>query len=189
MKELWTSLRMILVLTLLLGLGYPLAVTVFSQALFYEKANGGILTHENRAVGAALIAQKFEGLGYFWPRPSVIDFNPLPSGGSNQGQASAALKLQFEERRGRLQKTSAEVAPQDLLFASGSGLDPHVSVAAARYQVARVAQSRGLSLDALNALVDKHSEPRQLGFLGEPRVNVLLLNLALDKISKEPVSE
>jgi K+-transporting ATPase ATPase C chain len=134
-------------------------------------------------VGSELLAQKFASERYFWPRPSAIDYNTLSSGGSNLGQASAALKKAYDERRAALAAAhpGAGDPPQELLFASGSGLDPHIRPSSAEYQVARVAKARGLEPSAVRALAIEAREGRQLGVFGEPRVNVLKLNLALDR--------
>lgn len=177
-KQIMPALRMLLVLTLLTGVIYPLLVTVFAQAFFSRKAGGSLIEHDGRVVGSSLIAQKFEKEGYFHPRPSAVDFNPLPSGGSNLGPTSAKLKAQFA--------AAAPGTPQDLIFASASGLDPDISPEAARFQIPRIAQARGLAPEALHHLIDEQTQGLQLGFLGEPRVNVLRLNLALDRAGGAP---
>jgi potassium-transporting ATPase KdpC subunit len=184
MKHIFPAFRMLLFMTFLTGLAYPLAMTAVSQLLFKDKANGSLLERGGHAVGSEFVAQKFESAKYFWSRPSGGDYNPLPSGGTNLGQTSEALKKQVDERTAKLQAAhGAETPiPQDLLFASSSGLDPHISPEAALYQVSRVATARGLSLEQVKSLVNQHVEGRQIGFLGEPRVNVLQLNLALDRL-------
>ncbi|HEY8269641.1 MAG TPA: potassium-transporting ATPase subunit KdpC [Pseudobdellovibrionaceae bacterium] len=186
MKYFLPSLRMLLFMTVLTGMIYPLAITGISQILFKEKANGQIISKNGISIGSELIAQKFESERYFWPRPSGVDFNSLPSGGSNLGQASSGLKKAVDERFQKLKSAHPDAGepPQDLLFASGSGLDPHISPEAARYQVARVAKARVMQIEDLVALVDKVTEGRQWGILGEPRVNVLKLNLILDQIKQ-----
>lgn len=183
MKHVMASIRMLVFLTILTGVVYPLLVTAIGQSLFKSDANGSQLRRSEALIGSAHIGQKFDGEKYFWPRPSAVDYNPLPSGGSNQGQASAALKAAYDERAAKLKAahSSQGEPPQDLLFASGSGLDPHISPDAAMYQVERVAKARNMDPQAVRRLVSKIQEGRQFGFLGEPRVNVLLLNLALDQ--------
>ena len=178
MKSTLTSIRMLLALTLLTGLAYPLAVSGLAKGLFPAQAEGSLIP----GLGSRLIAQKFVSEKYFWPRPSAADDNASSSGGSNFGPTSAALKKAVDERRAALNKAhpgQGEI-PEDLLFASGSGLDPHISPAAARYQMARVAKARKLDPAKVAALVEGRVEAPQFGVFGEARVNVLELNLALD---------
>jgi potassium-transporting ATPase KdpC subunit len=181
------ALVILALLTLLTGVVYPLAVTAVAQAAFPQQANGSLVSAGGQVVGSALIGQANADPRYFWPRPSAIDYNPLPSGGSNQGPTSAALQKAVADRAAQLRAAHHLLAdaplPPDLLFASGSGLDPHISPEAARLQIDRVAQARQFTAAqraALAALVERAVEPPQLGLLGQPRVNVLLLNLALD---------
>lgn len=169
MKSLITSIRFMLVMTVLTGLIYPLSMTVISQLLFPEKANGKL----------ELIAQKFTQEKYFWSRPSAIDYNPMPSGGTNLGPISQDLLAKVNERK-------AIGATDDLLFASGSGLDPQISPKNAYNQIPRVAKARGVKEETLRDIVRSHIEGRQFGFLGEERVNVLTLNLALDERQNSP---
>lgn len=176
-------------MTIILGIVYPLVITGITQAIFPHRANGSLLVTDGKVIGSALIGQKFESERYFWPRPSAIDYNPLPSGGSNLGPTSAELQRQIESRRSMLLKAHAlserTIIPLDLLFASGSGLDPHISPEAARFQVNHVARARGFDADGENELyklIDRHIEPRVLQIFGEPRINVLKLNLALDSL-------
>ncbi|AGH94877.1 potassium-transporting ATPase subunit KdpC [Pseudobdellovibrio exovorus] len=185
MKAIMNSIRITLFLMLVLGLAYPLVVTGVAQLAFNEKANGSLIYDGDQLRGSMLIAQNFEKPEYFWPRPSVISFNPLPSGGSNLGTTSAALQQTVQERREKLQAahTGMGAPPQHLLFASSSGLDPHVSVEAVQYQVQRVALAREQSIEDIQKLVSSHIERRQFGILGEETVNVLALNLALDKMT------
>lgn len=178
MKTILQSLRIYLVLTLLTGILYPLAMTGVAQLLFPKQANGSRIFENSKLVGSDLLVQKFESPRYFWPRPSSADYATVPSGASNKGPTSADLKKSIDERRGKVGKD----APVDLLTASGSGLDPHISPEAARLQLARVAAARNMSIQKVTTLVDQAIEPPQLGFLGEPRVNVLKLNLALDRL-------
>lgn len=182
MKHWIISLRILFFMTVVLGLTYPLAMTAISQMAFPQQAAGSPLERGGQVIGSALVAQNFEKPPYFWPRPSAVNFNPLPSGGSNLSPASQALKKVVEERRAKLKTSHPNQGepPQDLLFASGSGLDPEISVAAAEYQAERVALARGMEIDKVNQLIQAHTHGRQWGFLGEPRVHVLRLNLALD---------
>jgi K+-transporting ATPase ATPase C chain len=178
MNHLMPAIRTYIVLTLLLGLIYPVAITGLGQALFAKRARGSLIEIEGKVVGSSLIAQKFEMPKYFWPRPSSIDFNPLASGGSNLGPTSQALK---DAVQGRQAKLGALPAPQGLLFASASGLDPHIDLDSAIYQIPRIAQARGMPVEEVRSTVLSQLEKRDLGFLGEERVNVLKLNLALDQ--------
>lgn len=178
------AFRLLIVLTVLTGVAYPLAMIGIGQALFKDKVNGAIVKRGDTVVGSKLIAQAFRQDRYFWPRPSAVDFNPIPSGASNLGPTAKKLKEQFDARAKAYHAPAASI-PQDLLFASGSGLDPHISPAAAHYQVDRVAAAREISETGkarIHGLIDSNLEHRQLGFLGEPRVNVLLLNLKLDEM-------
>ncbi len=165
MKTILQSLRVLLVLTVLTGIAYPLVVTGIARIAFHDPSHH-----------SALLAQKTESPPYFWPRPSASDYATIPSGASNKGPTSADLVKSIAERREKFGKD----APDELLTASGSGLDPHLSPAAAKYQAPRIAAERKLALEKVVALVDQLTEGPQLGFLGEPRVNVLALNLALD---------
>lgn len=170
------SLRAIVTLTVLTSVIYPLFVTIIAQTAFPFEANGSLVKRNDRIVGSALLAQNFTDGRYFWPRPSAGDYGTIPSGASNQGFTSKKLQMQIVERRRAL----GDGAPSDLLAASGSGLDPHISPEAARFQAARVAAARGMTIDAVMAIVDQMTEPPQFGLLGTARVNVLQLNLALD---------
>jgi K+-transporting ATPase ATPase C chain len=183
MKHIGPAIRMLLFMTILTGVVYPLVVTAVSQALFHQQAEGSLVRRGDVILGSKLVALAFTSPKYFWPRPSAASFNPLPSSGSNLGPISADLKKAVDERRAKLQAAHPEGGepPQDLLFASGSGLDPEISPAAAHYQVIRVAQARGMDASQVTGLVAKFTEGRQLGLFGEPRVNVLALNIALDE--------
>jgi K+-transporting ATPase ATPase C chain len=178
MKTLGQALRVYLVLTLLTGVVYPLAITGVAQLLFRKQANGSAVGANGKLIGSDLLAQKFESPRYFWPRPSATDFATVASGASNKGPTSFELKKAIEERRARF---GAE-APADLITASGSGLDPDISPEAAHSQIGRVAAARGIATARVAKLVGDSVEPPQFGFLGEPRVNVLRLNLALDQL-------
>jgi len=178
MKTILQSLRIYLVLTLLTGILYPLAMTGIAQLLFPKQANGSRIVWNDKLIGSELMAQKFESARYFWPRPSGADYATVPSGASNKGPTSADLKKSIEERRAEF----GSDAPVDLLTASGSGLDPHITPEAAHSQISRVAAARNLPTQKISALVDQTIEPPQFGFLGEPRVNVVRLNQALDQL-------
>ena len=186
LRLLLQSLRLTLLFTVLTGALYPLLVTGVAQLLFPRRANGSLVHREGRAVGSELLAQKFESPRYFHPRPSACDFATVPSGASNLGPTSAVLQSNVAARAAAFRRDHGvpndAPVPSDLLFASGSGLDPHISPEAARAQVGRVAAARGLDSRHVAALVDRFVEPPQLGFLGEPRVNVLQLNLAVDNL-------
>jgi K+-transporting ATPase ATPase C chain len=179
------ALVMFAVLSALTGLAYPLVVTGVAQAAFPAQAAGSLLLHNGKPVGSSLIGQTFSDPTHFWGRPSAT--GPMPnnasnSGGSNLGPSNPALA---DAVRGRIEALRAAdpgntaPVPVDLVTASGSGLDPHISVAGARFQAARVARARKLPVAQVQQLIDQHTEGRWLGFLGEPRVNVLQLNLAL----------
>jgi K+-transporting ATPase ATPase C chain len=177
---------MLLILSLLTGLVYPLLTTVAAQALFPAQAGGSLILRDGKPVGSALIGQSFSEPKYFWGRLSAtgpVPYNAAASSGSNYGPLHPAL---LDAAKARLQALkdadpeSTAPVPVDLITASGSGLDPEISLAAAQYQRDRVAQARGLAPDQVQALIDAHAASRWLGFLGEPRVNVLALNLALD---------
>jgi K+-transporting ATPase ATPase C chain len=179
------SIRALIVFTLITGIAYPLAVTGIAQAAFKSQANGSLILQNGKVAGSSLIGQPFSDPKYFWSRPSAtspMPYNGASSSGSNQGPTNPALKEAVE---GRIKDLGGKTpVPADLGTASGSGLDPHISPAAAEYQIARVAKARNVSEDRLKELVQKYTEGRQLGMLGEPRVNVLELNLALDAAGK-----
>jgi potassium-transporting ATPase KdpC subunit len=178
--------------TVVTGVVYTLVITAIAQAAFKDQANGSLVVHDGKIMGSALLAQQFQGTNYFWPRPSACTYGTGPSGivassGSNLGPTSAPLQTNVMNNiaafiSGNNLPTNT-VVPADMAFASASGLDPHISPEAARLQIARVAASRSLSEDKVKALVDRFTEPPQWGFLGQARVNVLLLNVALDEMT------
>lgn len=193
------ALRLLALMTLFTGLVYPLVVTGIAQLIFPGQANGSLVVDDGDgqsgvAVGSELIGQHFDDPAYFWSRPSVtepVPYNGAASAGLNRAPTSSELVQAVAERAEALREANsaeARTIPVDLVTASGSGLDPHISVAAALYQVPRVAAVRELDETDLVALVDQVARPRQLGILGEPRVNVLRLNLALDRLQSEQES-
>lgn len=193
--KMWRYLRPALALlflfSLLTGLLYPLAVTAVAQTFFAYQANGSLIEKDGVVVGSALIGQPFDDPAYFWGRPSATApyaYNAAASTGSNLAPSNPALTEQVAARVAALAAVDAGNTlpiPVDLVTASGSGLDPHISVAAAEYQIARVARARGLETAVVRQLVADHVEGRMWGLWGEPRVNVLLLNLALDSLQSE----
>lgn len=186
MKVILPCIRLFLVLTLLTGVIYPLAVTGVAQVLFPKQSQGSLVTSHGGVVGSSLLSQKTESPKYFWPRPSAGDYATIASGASNLGPGSDALKKAITDRKTKLQTGGDQViVPDDLLTTSGSGLDPEISPEAARWQINRIVQARSLSDTQtihLKQLVEQSIQTPQCGFLGEPRVNVLMLNLALDQI-------
>ena len=186
LKELRPALMLLVVMTVLTGFVYPLAVTGVAQLVFPWQSAGSLVESDGRVIGSALIAQNFTSPGYFHPRPSAAGaegYDAASSGASNLGPTSKQLADIVAARVAALRAENPDVQgpiPADLVTASGGGLDPHVSPAAAAYQVPRVAKARGLSEDAVRDLVAAHTEGRQWGVFGEARVNVLALNMALD---------
>jgi potassium-transporting ATPase KdpC subunit len=185
-KNLNIAIRFTVVTTVVFGFGYPLLVTGLSQAIFPKRANGSLIEKNGQVIGSRLIAQGFSGDAYFHPRPSAAGngYDPKASGGSNLGPTNQALVTRVQDDVTKLQQESpGKKVPTDLVTTSGSGLDPDISPANADFQSERVAKARGISVDELRRIVAKHSLPRQLGILGEARVNVLELNLELDEIA------
>ncbi|MBI5329214.1 MAG: potassium-transporting ATPase subunit KdpC [Betaproteobacteria bacterium] len=186
LKELKPALALLALLTVITGGLYPLIVTGIAQGVFPHQANGSLIERDGKVVGSELIGQPFTDPKYFWGRPSAtgpMPYNAAASSGSNLGPLNPALADAVKSRIAALKAADPDNTapiPVDLVTTSASGLDPHISPAAAEYQAGRVARSRGLDAAAVRALVTRHTEDRQLGVLGEPRVNVLALNLALD---------
>lgn len=187
LKHLRPALVMIVVLTLVTGLVYPLAITAVGQALFPAQANGSLVARDGRTVGSALIGQSFTDPGYFHGRPSATapePYNAAASSGSNLGPSNRALIERIGAEAEMLRaENPVTPAPVDLVTTSGSGLDPDITPEAAAFQASRVAVARGLAADSIQALVAAHIEDRAIGLIGEPRVNVLALNLALDELA------
>ncbi|MFL9964728.1 potassium-transporting ATPase subunit KdpC [Paraburkholderia sediminicola] len=191
MKNLFRPLLVIFaVLTALTGLAYPAVMTAIGQAAFADQANGSLLEQNGKLVGSQLIGQQFDAPQYFWGRLSAtspMPYNAQGSSGSNLGPTNPALLDEVNGRLAALKAAGTDMSkpvPVDLVTSSGSGLDPEISPAAAAYQIARVAQKRGLAPNDVQALVDRFTTGRQFGILGEPRVNVLKLNLALDEMKQ-----
>jgi len=178
----------LLLFTLLTGVIYPLVVTGITQTVFPRQANGSLIVRDGQTLGSELIGQPFDVPRYFWGRPSATSpfpYNAAASSGSNLGPGNTVLVETVQSRIIALKAfdpQNSQPIPVDLVTSSGSGLDPHISIAAALYQIPRVAKARGISADTVVALIEKYTEDRQFGILGEPRVNILKLNLALDEI-------
>jgi len=184
------ALRMLVILSVLTGVAYPYLVTGIAQVAFPGAANGSLITVDGRYVGSAPVGQPFDDPKYFWSRPSATSpqpYNGASSSGSNQGPRNPALADAVKDRIKALRDADPgnnAAVPADLVTASASGLDPEISMAAAEFQVARVARSRGMPAEAVRGLVSQNTLSRTYGILGEPRVNVLALNLALDRAGK-----
>ncbi|VVB85668.1 Potassium-transporting ATPase KdpC subunit [uncultured archaeon] len=187
MNQIKTTLKLFAILMLLVGIIYPVAVTGLAQVFFPKEAGGSLLYDpDGKITGSAMIGQPFSDPKYFWSRPSATSgypYNPLASGGSNLGPTNKDLIGQISNRTSLLNSYGIQTpVPSDLVEASASGLDPHISLQSAQVQIPRVARARNLTEQALNKLVLQHVEERQFGFLGEQRINVLKLNLALDSM-------
>jgi K+-transporting ATPase ATPase C chain len=187
LSELKPAVLVTLALTVVTGLAYPLLVTLLAGALMPYRASGSLVVRDGKVIGSELIGQSFADPRYFRPRPSAAGdkgYDPTASGGSNLGPTDQRLVDRVREAAAELHGDDpTRPVPVDLVTTSGSGLDPHITPAAAEFQVARVARARGLTPDRVRALVHRYTEGRQYGFLGEPRVNVLALNLALDEVA------
>ncbi len=190
-RNLITAILMTIVTTILLGIIYPLVVTALAQGLFHDKANGQLISRDGKVIGSRIIGQPFVSDGYFHSRPSAAGngYDAANSSASNLGPTNHALIDRVNASVAQYKaENPAQPVPIDLVTTSGSGLDPHITPAGAEFQIPRVAKARGLRTDQLRSLVAKHTERRQLGFLGEPRVNVLELNLDLDSLTSQRVA-
>jgi K+-transporting ATPase ATPase C chain len=187
-KTIRAAVVVFLALTVVTGVAYPLAITLVARTAFRHQADGSLIERDGKVVGSNLIGQPFSGEKYFWSRPSAAAYNGAASTGSNLGPTNPAQLDAVKQRVADMQKAHGDDAPVpvDLVTASASGLDPHISPAAAEYQVGRVAKARGMTDEFVRALIARHTEGRTFGLLGEPRVNVLELNLALDEASSNP---
>lgn len=190
-RHFFTGIKLLLLFTFLTGLIFPLIITLFAQIVFPYKASGSIIIKGELAAGSELIAQKFESNKYFKPRPSAIDFKPMPSGASNLSQASLVLKTNYDSRKKVFLDenflNSSYNVPKEMLFTSASGVDPHISPEAAYAQVERISKARNMNdllKQKMYKLIRSRIESPQFGFLGERVINVLLLNLELDKIAQ-----
>ena len=184
-QQLRPAITLLALLTIITGVIYPLTVTGIAQVIFPHQADGSLIVVDGKAYGSELIGQQFDGPKYFWGRPSAAGYNAAASSGSNLGPMNPSLEEVVQTRIDALKAVDPNnplPIPVDLVTASASGLDPHISVAAALYQASRVAAARGLSEAEITSLIEKFTEGRQFGIFGEPRVNVLMLNLSLDGI-------
>lgn len=191
LKQLYPAIAMTIVLTVVLGIIYPLVVTGLALVMFPAKAGGSLIEKGGKVIGSSLIGQPFTGQGYFHSRPSAAGsgYDATASAGTNLGPTSQKLTDNIKTAAESLREENPRSPiPIDMVTASASGLDPHITPAAAEFQVPRVANERGLKVEELRRLVGEHTEGRQLGFLGEPRVNVLELNLALDSVRPMPAA-
>lgn len=186
------ALKFLLIMTLLTGLIYPLLMTGVAQVIYHTKSNGSLILKNGKVIGSDLIGQKFDSSVYFWSRPSVIGYNPIPSGASNYGPTSDTLKKLAELRRESFAKmnsiTDLSSIPKEMIFASASGLDPHISPEAALMQVDRISEARHFSVHQkkkLFEIIRRMTESPQFFCLGQKRVNVLMLNMKLDKIDED----
>jgi len=191
MKTLIISLKTFLFFTVLTGIVYPLLITGIAQVVFPFQANGSLITKDNKVIGSKLIGQQFDSTIYFTSRPSAISYNPMPSGGSNYGLTNIKLKNLVYERKKQFivfnQLDSLAIVPSEMLFASASGLDPHISPNAALIQINRIAKARGFDSSHTQQLIDlikRQTENLQFSLLGEPRINVLTLNVELDNLDQ-----
>ena len=188
-KQLIITLKYFLIITIFTGVVYPLFISAISVIAYPDKAAGSLIEKDGKVIGSKLIGQKFESDKYFWSRPSAVDYNPMPSGGSNSGPTSASLKKSYEDRQKNFsEKNSVKditTVPNEMFFASASGVDPHISPISALLQVERIAKARNFDStkkEKVLELIDSMTENPQFGFLGNAVINVLLLNLELDNI-------
>jgi K+-transporting ATPase ATPase C chain len=188
-KQFIIALKFFLIMTVVTGIVYPLIMTGFAQLAFPYKANGSLITKDGKIIGSELIGQKFDSTLYFWSRPSAIDYNPIPSGASNYGPTSDTLKKLVKARSNLFRKMNSLAdtteIPVEMIFASASGLDPHISPEAARLQANRIVKNRKFEeaqRGKVDSLIKKLTEYPQFHLLGQERINVLHLNLSLDKI-------
>ncbi len=182
------ALTMIVLMTVLLGLAYPLGMTAVSQALVPHRANGSLIERDGTVIGSELIGQPFEAPQYLWPRPSAVDYDAANSSGTNLAATNVALVAAIAERSATLEAANGVKPPVDLVTSSGSGLDPHVSPEGAFVQADRIAEARGVEPAGIRSFLRDRVEERTLGFIGEPVVNVLLANLALDEAFPMPTA-
>jgi K+-transporting ATPase ATPase C chain len=189
-KQIIITLRYFLIITILTGVVYPLFISAISVIAFPDKASGSLIEKDGKVIGSKLIGQKFESDKYFWSRPSAVDYNPMPSGGSNSGPTSAALQKFYQDKQKNFSEKNSvkdiSTVPNEMFFASASGVDPHISPISAIFQVDRIAKARNfdkVKKEKVVALIDSLTENPQFGFLGNAVVNVLLLNLELDNIN------
>ena len=190
-SKIFIALKVLLVMTILTGIAYPLLITGIAQLAFPTKANGSFIMKDSVTIGSELIGQNFDSDIYFWSRPSAIEYNPMPSGGSNYGPTSQVLKKLVTQRKSKFIKENmlkdTVSLPAEMLTASASGLDPHISPKAALLQVDRIAKARRFSSSQKQQLVDlihRKTEKMQFSLLGEPRINVLILNIELNKLDQ-----
>jgi len=181
--QLWAAIKILLVVTVLVGIAYPLVVTGIAQVAFQREADGSLVKEHGNVIGSELLGQQFTGAKWFQPRPSAANYDALASGGTNLGPTNAKLIKTVTQRVKEYREANGlganERVPVDAVTASGSGLDPHISELNAKYQARRVADARGISMKQLRQLINDNTDQPSLGFLGEPGVNVLKLNLAL----------
>jgi potassium-transporting ATPase KdpC subunit len=189
-KQILITLKYFAAITIVTGIIYPLFITLISIIIFPGKASGSLIEKDGKIIGSELIGQKFESDKYFWSRPSAVDYNPSPSSGSNLGPTSAALKKSFDERKKNFIEKNmikdGSVVPNEMFFASASGVDPNISPLSAKLQLERVAKARNFDnskKEKLVQLINSLTEKPQFGFLGNSVVNILLLNLNLDKMN------
>jgi len=190
-KYFFPAIKLFIILTIITGVLYPLSITLFANIFYPDKSKGSMITNKGKLIGSELIGQKFSSDKYFWARPSAVDYNPMPSGGSNYGPTSKALLDSVNARKDLIVKhnfvttPSLQNIPKDLLFASASGVDPDISPEAAYFQIDRIAKARNYNESqkkGLNKLVDDNILNPQFGLFGIPRVNVILLNIKLDEL-------